>query len=329
MLQWIALCALIAAAGTWLARRYALWRRLIDEPGERRSHVVATPRGGGIGVVLALAIAVPTLALRFPAQAAPLALFGTGFVLVALIGWIDDHRPLSPWLRLAVHGVAAALLGLAFVGSAPIGVAPALLFLMVAFAALVLVNAWNFMDGIDGIAASQAMIAATTLAVLAGAAWGWLGLAIAGACLGFLPFNAPRARIFMGDVGSGALGYALAAVTAAAACRLAERSWLVLLPLSAFLVDTGLTLVRRVLRGEQWWAAHTQHAYQAAARRWGHPVVTLAFAAWSLAWSLLGLVLASLNNVFMIITTVACYTSAVLTWTWLQAARQPSASDAT
>src|SRR5690606_35962360 len=208
---WLLTGLALGWAGTWLARGYALRLQLIDQPGERRSHRDATPRGGGIAIVLVLLVAMAVLAARAPARIPELALAAAGLVLVAGIGWIDDHRPLPATLRLGVHVLAAGLLctGLLLAGAGPLDVAAAFV------AAVVLTNVWNFMDGINGIAASQAVLVATAYALFA--AQGpvfWLGLALAAGASGFLPFNFPRARIFMGDVGSGALGYALAALLA-------------------------------------------------------------------------------------------------------------------
>lgn len=276
LVPWLLAGLVLGALGTWLARGYALRRRLIDQPGERRSHHEATPRGGGISIVLVLLGAMLVLALRAPAHAVALALAAAGLVLVAGIGWIDDHRPLSARLRLAVHAVAAALLCLALrrVGAAPLDLA-------LAFAAvLVLVNVWNFMDGINGIAASQAVVVAVACAPFApGGPAFWLGLALAAATCGFLPFNFPRARIFLGDVGSGALGYALAGLLALASLGSDPRTRLLLaMPLLPFLLDASLTLLARIVRRERWWEPHTQHAYQAWARRRGHARVTIAYA---------------------------------------------------
>lgn len=319
---WLALHLTIAVLGTWAARRYAVRRRLIDEPGERRSHAVATPRGGGIAVVASLLTALVLLAMRYPGQRTLLLAAGGGTLLVAAIGWIDDHRPLSPWLRLAVHAVAAALLAAAVLQSG------AGMFLAAAgFAAvLVLVNVWNFMDGIDGLAASQAAIAALGYALLAhldgaGGAVVWLAFSLAIACLGFLPFNFPRARIFLGDVGSGAIGYGLACVCVLIMAGGADvpGRWprlLLVLPLSAFLVDATLTLGSRMLRGEPWWRAHVQHAYQRWARRTGrHPPVTFAYAAWSACGVLAMLAAWRLDTAFIIVVAVAwCLAGG---WIWI------------
>lgn len=275
---WLSAALALGALATWLARRYALRRQLIDLPGERRSHRAATPRGGGVSIVLVLLLAHGALVLAWPAAMAPILLAAGGLALVAGVGWIDDHRPLSPWLRLCVHAVAAVALAAALAAAGGSGSDMA-----IAFAAtLALTNVWNFMDGIDGLAASQAVVVATAYALLAGhGPVLWLGLALAAAACGFLPFNFPRARIFLGDVGSGAIGYALAALLAMSATGQSPEVRLPLLfPLLPFLLDASLTLLSRMVRGEAWWQAHVQHAYQAWARHRGsHVGVTLAYAA--------------------------------------------------
>lgn len=317
MMVWLALFFLIGVIGTWLARAYAVQRNLLDHPGERRSHGTPTPRGGGISIVLVLLVASLALAMRDPARALLWLGFALALLLVAGVGWWDDHRPLPAWLRLLVHAIAAAILSMAVFsayGEAWLAVAT--------FAvALVLTNVWNFMDGINGLAASQAaLVAAAYAAVLSGSAWGWLGWALVMACLGFLPFNFPRARIFLGDVGSGALGFAIAALAIAAVGE-GQLAWpLALVPLSAFIIDAGLTLGRRLLRGERWWVAHAQHAYQGWARRVGsHVPVTIGYA----AWSALGLVLmdgaAPRAGFFLTLAVVlAWYMSGAFFWWRLQ-----------
>lgn len=314
MLWWWLLHAALAVVGTGLARRYALARRLLDQPGARRSHSTATPRGGGIAIVVALLVAALALAIRDPQQRTLMVAFAVGLVLVAGIGMVDDHRPLSPWLRLCVHALAAAVFAAALVLAGG-GAAMAI----VAFVTIVaLTNIWNFMDGIDGIAASQAMLLGLVLTMVAGGSWGLLGAALAAACLGFLPWNFPWARIFLGDVGSGAIGFAIAAVSAVATARQGPIALLLLLPLSAFLIDAGLTLSRRFLRGEPWWTAHTQHAYQVWARRVGHRRVTLAFAGWTMAGGGLLWWLRGGAPEFIGATVLAWYTSGAVAWWVLQ-----------
>lgn len=268
---------LIAAAGTLLARRYALQRNLLDHPGERRSHRVTTPRGGGIAIVVAVLVAVVALAMRDPPQRWLLGGFGIGLLMVAAIGIVDDHRPLPASLRLGVHVLAAAVLAI----SVQIASGDPWLAVLAWVSAIVLTNVWNFMDGINGLAASQALLVALGLAWILGGSWALLSGALAAACAGFLPFNFPRARIFLGDGGSGGIGFCLAGLgTVAAMTNGAAALWL-LLPVSAFLVDAGLTLLMRMIQGERWWEAHTRHAYQAWARVSGHTRVTLAYASWT------------------------------------------------
>lgn len=314
-LTWLALYFVLSFAGTWLARRYALARRLLDEPGDRRSHQVATPRGGGIAIVLAMLVAIAALMARAPLWVPQLAAVGCGLLLVAVVGWIDDHRPLSPWLRLCVHAVAASLLALAciFTGAS-------LAMAMLAFAlAMVLVNVWNFMDGIDGLAASQAALVALACALAAPAthAADWLSWALAAACIGFLPFNFPRARIFLGDVGSGALGYLLAALVTLGFGGGEGQAW-ILLPLSAFLVDAALTLGTRIVRGERWWTPHVQHLYQRLARQWhGHVRVTLAYAAWTLAAIGVMWLVRSRGAAIIMCAVCAWYLAGAGIWIWM------------
>ena len=276
---------LVGIAGTWLAWRYAVRRALIDQPGDRRSHAVPTPRGGGVGIVAALLLALTWLAWASPAERGLLGAMAAGLAMVAGIGWADDHRPLPAFLRLLVHALAAALLGGALLAHG----SPPLLAAAAAVLALVLVNAWNFMDGIDGLAASQAALVALGYLLVAGSGpVAWLAAALLAGALAFLPFNVPKARVFLGDVGSGALGFALACVAAMAWRGMpAGERLLLLLPLAAFVLDVGLTLASRIVNGERWWDAHVTHAYQRWARRSGHGKVTLAYGAWTLAGVLL------------------------------------------
>lgn len=314
---WLALHCAVGLVGTWLARGYALRHALIDQPGVRRSHAAPTPRGGGIAIVAALLLALAWLALANP-QWAPLhAAIGVGLSLVAGIGWLDDHHPLSPWLRLAMHAVAAAFLAGAIFAAGGGALAAAGAFVL----ALALVNVWNFMDGIDGLAASQAALAAVAYALFAGnGPVFWLGLALAAACVGFLPYNLPRARIFLGDVGSGAIGFALAALVSMLLLRIDGRQApLLLLPLCAFAVDAALTLGARMLRGERWWLPHTQHAYQRWARRWGgHAGVSAGYAGWTFAAGAIMLAASSQPTVVIMASVGGVYLAACLAWWRLQ-----------
>lgn len=271
--------AVVSALGSAWSIVHGHRNQLIDLPGERRSHDMPTPRGGGIGIVVACLVAMGAAA-GFGLATDSGWLVAAGLLLVAAIGWWDDHRPLPAWPRLLVHAVASACLAWAMhlQGAQQIVVAAAFL------SALVLVNAWNFMDGINGLAASQALLCAIGFAALLGDGWRLLALVLAGACLGFLPFNVPRAKVFLGDVGSGALGYLVAALLAAGLTSQPMTRWpLLLLPLLAMLVDAGLTLLWRMRHGERWWQAHVQHAFQRWSRQHGHVRVCLAYAIWTFA----------------------------------------------
>ncbi|MBV2209559.1 MAG: hypothetical protein KUL77_08360 [Thermomonas sp.] len=269
-------CLLLSALGTWTARGYALRRKMLDQPGERRSHTQPTPRGGGIGLVV-----VTLMLLLMLAQQAPVLWGGAalGLLLVAGIGWWDDHHPLSALSRLIVQVCAGGIF------AASVAVTNGDLWLVgAAFIAVpVLVNVWNFMDGINGMAASQATLAALALACLLSGVAQLVALAVAAAALGFLPFNFPRARIFLGDVGSGGLGFLMAMLLVFSMQQHTPSMWPVLfLPVSAMLADSGITLLWRMRRGERWWEPHTQHLYQKLARRYGHVRVSISYAMWTI-----------------------------------------------
>ncbi|QOW20637.1 lipopolysaccharide biosynthesis protein [Lysobacter ciconiae] len=310
MLSWLLLHFLIAAVGTLLARRYALQRDLLDHPGERRSHQVATPRGGGVAIVAALLVAIVALATRDPSQRWLLGGFGIGLVLVAAIGMADDHRPLPVSLRLAVHALAAAVLAI----SVQMASGNPWLAMLAFVSAMVLTNVWNFMDGINGLAASQALLVAMALAWVLGGSWALLAGALAAACAGFLPFNFPRARIFLGDGGSGGIGFSIAGLGTVAAMPDSPAALWLLLPLSAFLVDAGLTLSMRTLQGERWWEAHTRHAYQVWARSKGHTSVTLLYASWTATTVAVMIVLRTTPVSLAVALCVVTYLAASVVW---------------
>jgi UDP-N-acetylmuramyl pentapeptide phosphotransferase/UDP-N-acetylglucosamine-1-phosphate transferase len=273
---------LLSAFVTWLSIHYARRRNLVDLPGQRRSHTEPTPRGGGIGIVVAAAIffVVPLFAVYAgPAGAAAAILFG--LILVAAVGWWDDHFELTAIARLAAHALAALLLAISLVG--PDGVVVVAVF---ALAAAWSVNLHNFMDGINGLLAVQAAFVFLVLGLLgqvyAEPAYMLAMWTLAAATLGFLPFNFPRARVFMGDVGSGALGFLIAAAIGIGLDfgLLVPSEALILV--SAFAIDASCTLVSRMLRGRRWYSAHREHLYQWLARGTSsHAQVVAMYAAWN------------------------------------------------
>jgi Fuc2NAc and GlcNAc transferase len=278
--------ATIAVAVTGWVRRQALARLWLDVPTARSSHQTPTPRGGGMAIVVASAAGFVALWAAGAIETGMLAALLGGGLMVAWIGFRDDRKPVRPAVRLAVH-LAAAAWALAWLGGVPpVKFGTTLVDFGVAGYALGVlaigwvVNLFNFMDGIDGIAASEAAFMALAGALLAGSAAApdvaAAGVVFAAACLGFLAWNWPPARIFMGDVGSGYLGYVLAVLALVAMWRspVALFAWLALGAL--FFVDATVTLARRLLRGERVHQAHRSHAYQWLSRRWGsHRAVTL------------------------------------------------------
>ncbi len=291
----IVLLALAAAVASALLTRLAIaWAEAAgmgDDPGARRMHQRRTVRGAGIGFVATILAAWGGLAFAI-GRGEALGVWAAGAVLallaVAVVSWIDDRRGLGVAPRLAAHIGAAVLLVTVLAHGAP-DAAEAVLWATVAVLLIVpSINFWNFIDGIDGMAASQAVLAATAMALALGGLGevptAWFGAVLAGAVAGFLPYNAPRARAFMGDVGSASLGLALPAL--ALAPGVPEASLLVLLAVaSPVYLDTGLTLAWRMLRRprRQWYTAHREHLYQWLARSGlGHPRTTLLYAGWSL-----------------------------------------------
>jgi len=218
---------------------------------------------------------------------------GAIMVMVSVLSFWDDLRSLGPAIRFGGH-LLAALLALMLLGWSQLNMGMlgedlvwpwGLLgvFLMILWVTGY-INGFNFMDGINGIAAGQAAMTALGMGLISGWASGRWGSApvlicfvIAGAALGFAPHNFPRARMFMGDVGSASLGFALAVLVLWLASDLGWKLFVPLVLLHAnFVLDTGITLTRRVLQGERWYAPHREHFYQRLVRAGrGHTFVTL------------------------------------------------------
>ncbi|PPU91942.1 MraY family glycosyltransferase [Xanthomonas albilineans] len=301
----------LSAVGTWLSCHYAIKRKLMDAPGERRSHAVATPRGGGIAIVVAVLVACGWAGVHWPDHACDITVFTTGLLLVAGVGWWDDHRPLSAAWRLLVHVLAASLLAALVYKSNQSLWLTGLIWL----ATVSLINIWNFMDGINGLATSQAMLVALGFAWLLPAWSRWPCWVLLVTCAGFLPFNYPRARIFLGDVGSGAIGYLIAGLFAWGSLVSERIPWLFAIPLSAFAIDAGFTLFSRMLAGERWWQPHAQHFYQ----RWvhtgsSHTTVTLAYALFSISSITIAGIGLTLETVGQASLAIAWFFSAAVLW---------------
>jgi UDP-N-acetylmuramyl pentapeptide phosphotransferase/UDP-N-acetylglucosamine-1-phosphate transferase len=252
------------SAGLILLLRPLLQRYALARPNARSSHTVPTPQGGGVAIVLAvLVVCGSALATLGPGLDAVEA----GLLAPAVLGAVDDVRPLPASVRLAVQVVVVA--GVVFgVGGRLLPALP----LPLERAAAVIAGVWfvnltNFMDGLDGMTVAEIVPLTGTLTLL-GLADGLPALptlvaaSLLGAMLGFAPFNRPVARLFLGDVGSLPIGLIVAWLL----YRLALEGGLaaaILLPLY-YLADATLTLARRALRGEAVWQAHRSHYYQRA-----------------------------------------------------------------
>jgi len=282
-------------AGVALVRRYAA-RRLLDLPNDRSSHSLPTPRGGGLALTVAhlFGVVVSSVLQLVPVDLA-VALVGGGG-LVAVVGFVDDHAHVVAPVRLLCH-FAAFGWAMWWLGSLPpvdfgwgavdLGVVGTLLLLL--YLAWFL-NLFNFMDGIDGIAGAQAMsmslIACLLLQISAAGTAGALPLLLlAAATAGFLVWNWPPARIFMGDVGSGYLGFALGALALWTLIQGWLTPWVWLILGGAFLADATVTLAVRATARQSLAEAHRSHAYQRLSRHLkGHRPVTLSVLAVNLFW---------------------------------------------
>ncbi len=285
----------IAYLLTGMLRSYALKRSLLDIPNDRSSHLLPTPRGGGLAIVVPFLTAVLLFFLfgKIPADAFwALFIGGAG---IAAVGVVDDRGHVPARWRLLVHFLTATFALFCF------GWAPGILFsaqlwvvwvgnIACLFIVVWMLNLFNFMDGIDAIASVEAISVSLGAALII---WGHNGqssnflilLLLASSCLGFLVWNWPPAKIFMGDVGSAFLGFILAilAIYTTSLHLISPWSWLILL--GVFLVDATITLLSRMFRGEVWYEAHCSHAYQSATRRYGsHKKVSLAVLLINVCW---------------------------------------------
>lgn len=291
---------LLTSAASWILtgflHRYALAKNLIDIPNERSSHTAPTPRGGGVAIVASFLVGLLILnGLGWLYIPVCLALLGAG-CFVAITGFLDDHGHIAARWRLLAH-FGAAIWGLYWLGGFPaltaFGYALDLGGLGYPVAAIYLVwllNLYNFMDGIDGLAGIEAITVCCGGALLAwqvapdSTTW-VLPALLAAAVLGFTFWNFPPARIFMGDAGSGFLGIILALLSLQAAWVDARLLWIWLILLGVFIVDATVTLCRRVARGEKFYEAHCNHAYQYASRVIGaHRPVTVAVGVINIFW---------------------------------------------
>jgi len=265
----------LSLAVTWVILYYV---RLLDHPNERSSHILATPKCGGVGIVVSFVAGVYLSQLWGGQCIVPPAVLYSLIIpvlLVASVSLADDIQELTPRFRLLVQ-VAAGLLFLIMIGvistSATSGMLPVAMKIILIIGGVVwivgMANAFNFMDGIDGLAAGQGLIAAFFFSIIQigqGECFlGFVSLVLMVGCLGFLAFNFPPAKVFMGDVGSISIGFILGALAVISYQRNPTIDNMLIMPLlmSNFIYDTIITFVRRLIKGECIFQAHRRHLYQ-------------------------------------------------------------------
>ncbi len=293
----LSVSVVLATTLTLIVRRSALNKQLLDIPNDRSLHSVPTPRGGGAAIVLAFAASIIALyATNYVETKNAMILIGCG-AIVAITGFLDDRQLLShARSRLALHFVAAVI-AVSVLGGLPtlpvfgtdvrLGVFGGIL----ATTYLVwLLNLFNFMDGIDGISGAEVMsVCGAAVFLIHRTTHDYniasLPLALAAATLGFLVFNWPPAKIFMGDVGSGFVGFIIGIFSLIAADSADLLGWVWVILLGVFIVDATVTLIGRLFRKQKPHVAHRSHAFQHLALRFGsHKPVTIGVVAINLFW---------------------------------------------
>lgn len=278
---------------------------MIVQPGERQSHEVATPTGAGLGLIFSLIVTTVGIQFFLPFPTFWWLYMLPGVVILAAAGWFDDRHHISSLLRLLIQLVVSLCLLSSVCFQNPVinagmcaGIIVAMIWLM---------NLYNFMDGSNGMAGFQGVFAGLVMAALFlngdQLAMAMLSLAVAAACIGFLPLNFPRASIFMGDVASVPLGFIFASMAVYGMHTGTISPALSVLIMSVFIVDATLTLVARVFAGERWYTAHNQHVYQRLiAEGWSHSRVLVIYQAINVILVLPAIVLAAMYMQYAIVT---------------------------
>jgi Fuc2NAc and GlcNAc transferase len=261
----------VAIVTTWLVAKNAWRLGMIDMPNARSSHTTAIPRGGGFGIAAGVAAGMLLLAAFGREPGRELVYLLAGAAAIATLGAVDDMRPLRARYRLLVQLLIAIVVvaGMGTIDRLPL---PPPLDVSVGWLAGPLTVVWlvgvtnfyNFMDGIDGLAAGQAVASCIGVAV---AAWSvgsvYFALMLSASAMGFLVLNRPPAKVFLGDTGSTSFGFAIACLPLLAPAALRPLAVLaVAIGLSLFLIDPLETLVRLARAGHRFGAAHRSHSYQ-------------------------------------------------------------------
>lgn len=287
---------LMSVLVTGIVLRLASSAQLIAVPVDRSSHNAPTPVGGGLAIVAAYLVGILCLQWTGLVPTSELQVLAVSLA-VAIIGLADDRRHVDFRLRLIVQ-FTAVFVAMAGIGGIPqsellgeVAGGYAVVWIFFALTLLWMTNLYNFMDGIDGFAGVQTCVvgfaAAGLLAYGEDYGLALLCLFLASGGAGFLVWNWPPARIFMGDVGSGFIGFTLGVIAIFSIIHESMSLWSWLLLMGCFIVDATLTLLRRVAAGEPWYQAHCSHAFQIAARKFGsHQRVTLGLLLINVIWLL-------------------------------------------
>lgn len=310
---------LISWLFTELYRRFALKYAIVDKPNDRSSHTLATPRGGGLAIIGAYYLGLAAIYIKDVVTYPIFVSLLFGGSAIAFVGWLDDQKNIPAKQRFAVHIIAAifAMIMITEVPPLPILSNTVTLeysgYLFCVLAIAWSTNLFNFMDGIDGIAAVELITvslgAATILYFVGNDFFASISLVLlAFSTVGFLILNFPPAKIFMGDAGSGFLGFTLGvyAIGTSSEGTISPWSWMILY--GVFMVDATVTLIRRVRNGEKWYQAHRAHVYQIMSRRWkSHKKVTLSVLLINITFLFPMAVLASLYPYYGVILVLICY----------------------
>ncbi len=283
---WLAPVAalLLTVIMVWPLRRYLLARELVDLPDARRSHARPTPRGGGLAMAVGLGVSMLLLSVHFPQAWAWLLMA----IALTVLGWLDDRHDLRVRWRLAAQLLIAALVvwwwgAPSAVHLGNLAIEAGWLWTALAVIALIwMINLHNFMDGSDGLAAGQGAWCGLAFGLAFALEQAWFGASVAwclaGACFGFLFWNRPPARVFMGDSGSLLVGGVIAGLALHGATSGAFSIWISLIVCAVFVVDATATLLHRMRKGEQWYTPHRSHAYQRLiASGWTHAQVLILY----------------------------------------------------
>lgn len=284
---------------TWLLRKYAIKNNVIDIPNQRSSHSAPTPRGGGVALVISFLIGLVVLCLLKTISIEQLISLFIAGLIIAVVGFLDDHGHIAARWRLLMHFIAAAV-GLYFLGKFPVielfGYEFSAGWIGMIFGLVYLVwmlNLYNFMDGINGLASVEAitfsfsscLLLLNTVPEASNSGLFSVLVMLGSATLGFMLWNFPKAKIFMGDAGSGFLGMVVGLIVLHLAMVSSSMFMAEICLLGVFIVDATITLLRRLVAGKKVYEAHASHTYQIMARKFdSHKIVTTTVLVINLIW---------------------------------------------